>query len=53
LLITLLHFAQYLDKNCSKKLHVNIEKVAKSCNIKFLEKAQNTELHIFWVFRKL
>jgi len=23
------------DKNCSKKLHAKIEKVAKSCNIKF------------------
>jgi len=34
-------------------LHVKIEKVAKSCNIKFLETAQNIELHIFLVFRKL
>jgi len=25
----------------------------KSCNIKFLDTAQNVELHIFWVFRKL
>jgi len=36
-----------LDKNCSKQLHVKIEKVAKSCNIKSLETAQNIELHIF------
>jgi len=34
-------------------LRVKIEKVAKSCNIKFVETAQNVELHIFWVFRKL
>jgi len=46
-------FCAILDKNCSKKLHVKIEEVAKSCNIKFLETAQNIELHIFWVFRKL
>jgi len=40
-------FCAILDKNCSKKLHVKIEEVAKSCNIKFLETAQNIELHIF------
>jgi len=34
-------------------LHAKIEKVAKRCNIKLLETAQNTELHIFRVFRKL
>jgi len=34
-------------------LHAKIEKVAKSCNIKFLETAQNIELYISWVFRKL
>jgi len=28
-------------------LHAKIEKVAKSCNIKFLETAQNIELYIF------
>jgi len=28
-------------------LHEKIEKFAKSCNIKFLETAQNIELHIF------
>ena len=39
-------------KSC-KKLHANIEKVAKSCNTKFLETAQNIELYISWVFRKL
>jgi len=27
-------------------LHAKIEKVAKSCNIKFLETAQNIELYI-------
>jgi len=32
-------------KSC-KKLHAKIEKVAKSCNIKFLETAQNIELYI-------
>ena len=37
----------------SKKLHAKIEKVAKSCNIKSLETAQNIELYISWVFRKL
>jgi len=37
------------DKNCSKKLHAKIEKVAKSCNIKFLESAENIELHILSV----
>jgi len=36
-----------------QKLHAKIEKVAKSCNIKFLETAQNIELYISWVFRKL
>jgi len=36
-----------------QKVHVKIEKLAKSCNIKFLEKAQNIELQIFWVFWKL
>jgi len=45
----LFHF--YILHNTSqklqKKLQVKIEKVAKSCNIKFLETAQNTELHIF------
>jgi len=46
-------FCAILDKNCSKKLHVKIEKVAKCCNIKFLETAQNIELHIVCVFRKL
>jgi len=40
------------SKSC-KKLHAKIEKVAKSCNIKFLETAQNIELYISWVFRKL
>ena len=30
-------------------MYVKIEKVAKSCNIKFLETAQNIELHIIWV----
>ena len=39
-------------KSC-KKLHAKIEKVAKSCNIKFLETAQNIQLYISWVFRKL
>ena len=29
-----------------QKLHAKIEKVAKSCNIKFLETAQNIELYI-------
>jgi len=29
------------------KVARKIEKVAKSCNIKFLETAQNIELHIF------
>jgi len=33
-------------------LHTKIEKLAKSCNIKFLETAENIELHIHWVFRK-
>jgi len=46
-------FCAILDKSYSKKLHVKIEKVAKSCNIKFMETAQNIELHIFWVYRKL
>jgi len=32
-------------KSC-KKLHAKIEKVAKSCNIKFLETAQNIQLYI-------
>jgi len=30
-------------------LRAKIEKVEKSCNIKFLETAQNIELHIFWL----
>jgi len=34
-------------------LHAKIENVAKSCNITTLETAQNIELHVFWVFRKL
>ena len=38
-------------KSC-KTLHAKIDKVAKRCN-KFLETAQNIELYIFWVFRKL
>jgi len=38
-----------LDKNYSKKLHAKIEKVVKSCNIKFLERAQNIELNILSV----
>jgi len=29
-----------------QKLHAKIEKVAKSCNIKFLETAQNIALYI-------
>jgi len=44
-----LHFVQYL-----RKIAVKVEgKNRKSCNIKFLETVQNTELHIFWVFWKL
>jgi len=46
-------FCAILDKNCSKKLHEKFEKAVKSCNIKFLETAQNIGLHIFWVFRRL
>jgi len=34
-------------------LHANIENVAKSYIITTLETAQNIELHVFWVFRKL
>jgi len=40
-----LKFCAILDKNCSKNLHVKIEKVARSCNIKLLETSQNIELH--------
>ena len=40
-----LKFSATLDKNCSKKLHVIIEKVAKSCSIKLPETSQNIELH--------
>ena len=40
-----LKFCAILDKNCTKKLHVKNEKVAKSCNIKLLETSQNIELH--------
>jgi len=36
-----LKFCPILDKNCSKTLHVKIEKVAKSFNIKLLETSQN------------
>ena len=46
-------FCATLEKHCSKKLHAKIENVAKSCNITTLETAQNIELHVFWVFRKL
>ena len=34
-------------------MHAKIENVAKSCNITTLKTAQNIELHVFWVFRKL
>ena len=34
-------------------MHAKIGNVAKSCNIATLETAQNIELHVFWVFRKL
>jgi len=37
----------------SKKLRKVACKNRKSCNIKFLETAQNIELYISWVFRKL
>jgi len=37
----------------SKKLQKVACKNRKSCNIKFLETAQNIELYISWVFRKL
>ena len=43
-----LHFAQYLIKIAVKSERKN----RKSCNVKFLETAQNIELHVFWVFRK-
>jgi len=39
------YFACKNRKSC-EKLHAKIEKVAKSCNIKFLETAQNIELYI-------
>jgi len=42
-LIPLLHFAKYLIKIAVKVAHKN----RKSCNIKFLETAQNIELHRF------
>jgi len=41
--------AQYMIKIAVKSCTQN----RKSCNIKLLETAQNIELHIFWVFRKL
>jgi len=34
-------------------LHAKIKNVANTCNITTLETAQNIELHVFWVFRKL
>jgi len=40
-----LKFCAILDKSCSKNLHIKIEKVAISCNIKLLEISQNIELH--------
>jgi len=38
-------FFAILYKNCSKKFHVKIEKVAKGYNIKLLETSQKIELH--------
>jgi len=46
-LITLLHFAQYLMEIAVKSARKN-RKSRQKCNIKFLETAQNIELHILY-----